>query len=174
MTCGHRPHLLCSCCLSTSIVGQRFFSCPLLSKKFLAAALLVTVEKPKPFLRRLFQAPRGNHQEKDAEGLLRRFPAGAAVSNSAAARVGFASFNRAVHFQLGLVCGVANLVIALLLSVPRNRSKEHLMQHARFRVWQPAWGPTFLLFAVLLWPPLYSDALSFFSRAPSGTVPNST
>jgi transposase len=32
------------------------------------------VGKPKRFLRRLFQAPRGNHQEEAAEGDLYRFP----------------------------------------------------------------------------------------------------
>ena len=35
---------------------------------------MVNVEKPKRFLRRLFQAPGGNHQEEVAAGNLCRFP----------------------------------------------------------------------------------------------------
>ena len=35
---------------------------------------MVNVGKPKRFLRRLFQAARGNHQEEVAEGHLCRFP----------------------------------------------------------------------------------------------------
>jgi len=35
---------------------------------------VVNVGKPKRFLRRLFQAGRGNHQEEVAEGILCRFP----------------------------------------------------------------------------------------------------
>src|SRR5262249_1738707 len=39
-----------------------------------AAGAVVNVEKPEPFLRRLFQAARGNHQENAAAGILIRFP----------------------------------------------------------------------------------------------------
>jgi hypothetical protein len=43
------------------------------------------VEKPERFLRRLFQAPVEIIKKKDAEGLLVRFPSGAAVSTARAA-----------------------------------------------------------------------------------------
>jgi len=85
------------------------FSSFFFSVNILAVDAVVTVEKPSPFLRRLFQAPCGNHQEDIAEGLLIRFPSGAAVSTSCAAIFQLASFNQETHFHVGLVVRVANL-----------------------------------------------------------------
>jgi hypothetical protein len=50
------------------------FTSRVFSESLTAVGAVVTVGKPQRFLRRLFQAARGNHQERIAEGLLCRFP----------------------------------------------------------------------------------------------------
>ena len=50
-----------------------FFPC-LFPREKIAAGAVVTVEKLKRFVRRLFLAACGNHQEESAEGHLVRFP----------------------------------------------------------------------------------------------------
>ena len=50
------------------------FTSRVFSELLTAVGAVVTVVKPQRFLRRLFQAARGNHKERIAEGLLCRFP----------------------------------------------------------------------------------------------------
>src|SRR5437870_1005878 len=71
-----RDSSLLACFMGDSLGSKRnvVFTSRVFSELLTAVGAVVTVGKPQRFLRRLFQAARGNHKERIAEGLLCRFP----------------------------------------------------------------------------------------------------